>query len=140
MWLSMCCPSQEYTDPTEPASFLKQHHQMESLSQWCTVGWHRAKNTCLFLTFLCAEISAWCMGHNLFVSHFRPKSDEKYMWNVECSVSENIKECSEPVKLMIQIDFCTKQREERIGYCMRRGHSSSSCVFYNLLSHNVSPI
>lgn len=36
------------------------------------------------------------MGHNLFVRRVRPESDEKYMWNVKCSVSENIKEGSEP--------------------------------------------
>ena len=41
-------PKSRVTDPTESASYHEQHHQMEILSQRCTVGWQRAKNTCLF--------------------------------------------------------------------------------------------
>lgn len=35
--------------------------------------------------------------------------------------SKNAVSPGEPVKLMIQIDFCTKQREERIGFCIVQG-------------------
>lgn len=34
--------------------------------------------------------------------------------------SKNAVSPGEPVKLMIQIDFCTKQRVERIAYCMKK--------------------
>lgn len=34
--------------------------------------------------------------------------------------SKNAESPGEPVKLMIQIDSCTKQREERMGCCMRK--------------------
>ena len=60
------------------------------------------------------------MGHNLCVSHDRTESDEKYMRNVKCSTSDTSKNAAsprEPVKLMIQIDFCTKQIKKRIGSC-----------------------
>lgn len=54
--------------------------------------------------------------------------------------SENVASPGATVKLMIQIDCCPKQREERMGFCMKRGHSSSYCVFYNRLNPNISPI
>lgn len=58
-----------------------------------------------------------------------------YMWNVKCSVSENIKECSEPRGACKINDpdwllHKTKSGENSLLY--EKGHSSSSCVFYNL--------
>lgn len=83
------------------------------------------------------------MGYNVRVGRARAESDKKsggMLSAVYQKTSKNAAGPGEPIKLMIQIDFCTKQREERMGSCVKEGHSSSYCVFYNLMDHNVSPI
>lgn len=83
------------------------------------------------------------LGHKLFVSHIRLESDEKYMWNVKCRVSENIKDYIKPSQVckINDPDWLlqkTKRGENRLLY--EKGHSSGSFVFYGLLNPNVSPI
>lgn len=50
---------------------------MGALSQWRIPQWHSAKNTCLFLTFLRAQISVCSMGYDIVASHARAESDKK---------------------------------------------------------------
>lgn len=96
------------------------------LSQWRIPHWQGAKNTCLFLTFLCAQISVCYMGYDILVSHARAESDKKSGGMLSATyqkTSKNAEGPGEPIKLMIQIDLCTKQREERMGSCVKEGHS-----------------
>lgn len=114
-----------------------------ALSQWRIPQWQGAKNTCLFLTFLCAQISVCYKGYDILVSHARAESDKKSGGMLSAAyqkTSKNAEGPGEPIKLMIQIDLCTKQREDRMGSCVKEGHSRSYCVFYNLMGNNVSPI
>lgn len=76
--------------------YLKKHHQIETLSQ---LHCKMAKcQTCIPPPDFpqCLDKCMLHMGYNLFVSHVRPESDENYVGNVKCSVSENIKECPLP--------------------------------------------
>lgn len=116
--------------------------KMGASSQWRIPQWQAAKNTCLFLTFLCAQISVCYMGYDILASHARAHSDKKSGGMLSATyqkTSKNAESLGETLKLMIHIDLCTKQRDQRMGLCVKEGHSWS-CVFYNLMGRNVSPI
>lgn len=73
----------------------------------------------------------------------RPESDKKSAGMLSAAyqkTSKNAASPGEPIKLMIHTDLCTKQRDGRMGFCVKEGHSWSYCVFYNLMGCNVSPI
>lgn len=83
------------------------------------------------------------MGCDILAGHARAQSDKKSGGMLSATyqrTSKNAESPGEPIKLMSHIDLCTKQREERMGFCVKEGHSGSYCVFYNLMGHNVSPI
>ena len=85
----------------------------------------------------------WHVEYGLFVAPIRTESDEEYMWTVWGSLSENMKESTEPQgihKINDPDSLLHKTKAGENGPLYERRHSSSSHVFYGLLNHNISPI